>query len=110
MPRRALALTTAALACLGALAVSTAPAQAAGPIDIVMSPLSIGEYCAAKVHSSSIVGFYNGSLGCYRYASPNLIYLGSGSPSAACQYYNPTYTYLGYAQGGAQSLVCKYSV
>ncbi|MFI6297116.1 hypothetical protein ACIBEJ_36380 [Nonomuraea sp. NPDC050790] len=105
-----LAIATAALACLGALAVSTAPAQAAGPIDVTYSPLSLGEYCAAKVNVQSTVGFYNGWLACYKWATPNLVYTGSGSAPAACQWFNPTYTYLGYAQGGAQSLICKYSV
>ncbi|WP_157246696.1 hypothetical protein [Nonomuraea typhae] len=109
MPRRVLALTTAALACAGALAFTAAPAQAA-TLEIVYSPLSLGEYCAAKVNPSSTVGFYNGSLNCYRWATPNLINVGSGSPSAACKYFNPTYVYAGYAQGGSQALICKYTV
>ncbi|MER6177956.1 hypothetical protein [Streptosporangium sp. NPDC001681] len=113
MPRRVVALATVALACLGALAVSTAPAQAARSADvleIVYSPLSLGEYCAANVNPSSIVGFYNGSLGCYRWNGTQTTYVGSGSPSAACAYFHPTYAYIGHAQGGSQALICKYSV
>ncbi|GAA5051625.1 hypothetical protein HNP84_006417 [Thermocatellispora tengchongensis] len=114
MTRRVLALVTAVLACLGALAVSTAPAQAASAsvVEIVYSPLSLGDYCSAKVNSSSTIGFYNGSLGCYRWSTggTGLTYTGTGSASAACAYFNPTYTYLGYAQGGSQALICRYSV
>lgn len=113
MSRRVVALATAALACLGALAVSAVPAQAArsaGNIEVVYSPLSLGEYCAAQVNSFSTIGFYNGGLSCHRWSGTGLTYTGSGSPSAACVYFNPTYTYTGYAQGGSQALICKYSV
>ncbi len=113
MPRRVVALATAVLACLGALAVSAAPAQAArsgSVLEIVYSPLSLGEYCTAKVNSSSTVGFYNyGSLDCYRW-NGGLIRTGSGNPVEACHHFHPTYTYIGHAQGGSQALVCKYSV
>ncbi|TMR90945.1 hypothetical protein [Nonomuraea basaltis] len=111
MTRRVPALLAAAFACLGALSVSATPAQAA-VVEVVYSPLSLGDYCAAKVNSSSIIGFYNGSLSCYRRSAggSGLTYTGSGSASAACAHFNPTYTYLGYAQGASQALICRYSV
>ncbi|MEU9890626.1 hypothetical protein [Sphaerisporangium sp. NPDC051011] len=111
MPRRVVALAVAVLACLGGLAAFTAPAQARSTavIEIVDSPLSLGEYCAAQVDIRSIVGFYNGSLGCYRSNGTGVAYVGSGSPSAACQYYMPGYTYISHAQGPSQSLICRYS-
>ncbi|RBQ20434.1 hypothetical protein DP939_11680 [Spongiactinospora rosea] len=110
MPRRTRALAAmavTALACLGTVAVSATPAQAA--TEVVYSPLSLGDYCAAKVNPSATIGFYNGGLSCYRWGTPNLVYAGSGSPSAACVYFNPSLTYLGYAQGGSQALICKYA-
>ncbi|MFD0891160.1 hypothetical protein ACFQ08_41980 [Streptosporangium algeriense] len=110
MPRRVVALATAALACFGALTLSAAPAQAA-VLEVVYSPLSLGEYCAAKVNPSSTIGFYNGGLSCHRWNSTGgTTYTGSGSASAACAYFNPTYVYAGYAQGGSQALICKYTV
>ncbi|MEV7006920.1 hypothetical protein [Streptosporangium sp. NPDC051022] len=120
MSRRVVALATATLACLGALAVSAAPAQAApaqatrslGTLEIVYSPLSLGEYCVAKVNSSSTVGFYEyGSVACYRWGSNgNIVRAGSGTPQSACTYFHPTYTYVGYAEGGSKALICKFSV
>ncbi|MFG6200572.1 hypothetical protein [Nonomuraea sp. JJY05] len=111
MTRRVPALLTALLACLGALFISAAPAQAAD-VEVTYSPLSLGDYCSAKVNSSSTIGFYNGGLSCYRWSSggSGMTYTGSGSASAACAYFNPTYTYLGYAQGASQALICRYSV
>ncbi|SEH03826.1 hypothetical protein SAMN05444920_1456 [Nonomuraea solani] len=112
MIRRVLApFATAAFACLGVLAVSAAPAQAA-PVEIVYSPLSLGDYCSAKVDSSSAIGFYSGGVSCYRRSTggSGLTYTGSGSASAACAHFNPTYTLTGYAQGASQALICKYSV
>jgi hypothetical protein len=109
--RRVPALLTALLAGLGALAISAAPAQAA-VVEVTYSPISLGDYCSAKVNSSATIGFYNGSLGCYRWSSggSGTTYIGSGSASAACAYFNPTATYLGYSQGAAQSLICRYDV
>ncbi|GAA3659386.1 hypothetical protein GCM10022224_023510 [Nonomuraea antimicrobica] len=110
MTRRVLALLATVLSCLGAFSISAAPAQAA-IVEVVYSPLSLGDYCAANVNSTSTIGFYNGSLGCYRWGTGgSLTYIGSGSASAACVYFNPTYTYVGYAQGVSQALVCRYSV
>ncbi|PZG43236.1 hypothetical protein C1I98_18645 [Spongiactinospora gelatinilytica] len=101
------AIAVTALACLGTVAVSAAPAQAA--IEVVYSPLSLGGYCAAKVNSSSTIGFYNGGLSCYRWGTPNLVYAGSGSASAACVYFDPSRTYLSHSQGVSQALTCKYA-
>jgi hypothetical protein len=112
MLRRAIVLVLAALACAAAL---SAPAQAqsarTADLEIVMSPLSLGEYCAARVASSSTVGFYNGWLGCYRYntTGTGIVYVGSGSPSDACRWFIPSRVYVGHAQGGAQSLSCRYA-
>ncbi|RCG20966.1 hypothetical protein DQ384_36825 [Sphaerisporangium album] len=112
MSRRVAALVTAALALLGGLALFTAPAQARSTavVEMVASPLSLGDYCAAKVEITSMIGFYNGSLSCYRRSGSGLAYVGSGSPAAACAYFAPTYTYIGHAQGVSQALVCRYSV
>ncbi|MEU1882503.1 hypothetical protein ABZ470_34795 [Streptosporangium sp. NPDC020072] len=110
MPRRFVALATAALACFGALAVSATPAQAA-VLEVVYSPLSLGEYCAAQVNPYSTIGFYNGGLGCYRWNNTGgTTYTGSGSASAACAHFHPTYVSAGYAQGGSQALICRYTV
>ncbi|MEU6717839.1 hypothetical protein ABZ897_40775 [Nonomuraea sp. NPDC046802] len=111
MTRHVLAFLTAALACLGALSVTSTAAQAA-VVEVTYSPLSLGDYCAAKVDSSSAIGYYNGSLSCYRRSTggSGLTYTGSGSASAACLYFNPTYTNLGYGQGASQALICRYSV
>ncbi|MFI6735389.1 hypothetical protein ACIBI9_20890 [Nonomuraea sp. NPDC050451] len=111
MTRRVSALLTGLLACLGALSISAAPAQAA-TVEVTYSPLSLGDYCSAKVNSSSTIGFYNGGLSCYRWSTggTGMTYTGSGSASAACAYFNPTYTYLGHAQGASQALTCTYSV
>ncbi|WP_431930316.1 hypothetical protein [Nonomuraea jabiensis] len=111
MTRRVPALLTAMLAGLGALSVFAAPAQAA-TVEVTYSPVSLGDYCSAKVNSSSTIGFYNGGLSCYRWSSggSGMTYTGSGSASAACAYFNPTYTYLGHTQGASQALTCRYSV
>ncbi|MEV4111591.1 hypothetical protein [Nonomuraea sp. NPDC049695] len=111
MTRRLPALLTALLACLGALSISAAPAQAA-VVEVTYGPTSLGDYCSAKVNASSTIGFYNGGLSCYRWSTggSGMTYTGSGSASAACAYFNPTYTYLGYAQGASQALTCRYSV
>ncbi|MER6002860.1 hypothetical protein ABT120_30120 [Nonomuraea angiospora] len=111
MVRRVPALLTIMLAALGALSISAAPAQAAD-VEVTYSPISLGDYCSARVNSSSTIGFYNGGLSCYRWSSggSGMTYTGSGSASAACAYFNPTYTYLGSAQGASQALICRYSV
>ncbi|MDF5752841.1 hypothetical protein [Spongiactinospora sp. TRM90649] len=109
MSRRVAALAISALACLGTLAVTAGPAHAA-VVETVYSPLSLGDYCAAQVNSSSGIGFYNGSVSCYRFAGSGLAYTGGGSASAACTYYHPTWTLIGYSAGVSQALVCKYSV
>ncbi|MEV0384983.1 hypothetical protein [Nonomuraea sp. NPDC050643] len=111
MHRRVPALVAAAFACLGALSVTATPAQAA-VVEVVYSPLSLGDYCSARVDSSSAIGFYSGSVSCYRRSTggSGLTYTGSGSASAACAYFNPTYTYVGSAQGASQALICRYSV
>ncbi|MBE1582561.1 hypothetical protein ACFPOI_25140 [Nonomuraea angiospora] len=111
MTRRVPALLTAMLAGFGALSISAAPARAA-VVEVTYSPVSLGDYCSAKVNSSSTIGFYNGSLSCYRWSSggSGMTYTGSGSASAACAYFNPAYTYLGSAQGASQALICRYSV
>ncbi|MBB5781450.1 hypothetical protein [Nonomuraea jabiensis] len=111
MTRRVPALLTAMLAGLGALSISASPAQAA-TVEVTYSPVSLGDYCSTKVNSSSTIGFYNGGLSCYRWSSggSGMTYTGSGSASAACAYFNPTYTYLSHTQGASQALTCRYSV
>ncbi|GAA0911554.1 hypothetical protein [Nonomuraea longicatena] len=112
MLRRALVLIFAALACAAAL---SAPAQAqaarTADVEVVMSPLSLGEYCAARVSPSSTVGFYNGWLGCYRWSTggTGLVYNGSGSAPDACRWFLPSRAYLGHSQGVSQALSCRYA-
>ncbi|UBU10265.1 hypothetical protein [Nonomuraea gerenzanensis] len=111
MTRRVLTLSAAALACLGTFALA-APAAQAAVVEVVHSPISLGDYCSAQVNSSSTIGFYNGSLGCHRWSSSGTgtTYLGPGSAAAACAHLYPGATYLGHAQGASQSLRCTYSV
>ncbi|MEV0821661.1 hypothetical protein [Nonomuraea rubra] len=111
MVRRVLTLLAAVLACLGAFAVASTTAQAA-VVEVTYGPVSLGDYCSAKVNSSSTIGFYNGSLGCYRWSTggSGLASTGTGSPAAACAYFDPAATYLGHAQGASQALICRYSV
>lgn len=53
MLRRALTLTSVVAATLLAVAL---PAQAA-VVDVPFGPVSIGDYCHAKVNSASWIGF-----------------------------------------------------
>ncbi|TYB68942.1 hypothetical protein FXF51_10680 [Nonomuraea sp. PA05] len=111
MTRRVLTLSAAAIACLGAFAIS-APAAHAAEVEVVHSPISLGDYCSAQVNSSSTIGFYNGSLGCHRWSTSGTgtTYVGTGSASAACAYLYPGATYLSHAQAAGQALLCRYSV
>ncbi|MEW9552423.1 hypothetical protein [Nonomuraea sp. NPDC050783] len=111
MTRRVPALLVALLAGLGALSLPSAPARAA-VLEVTYSPLSLGDYCSAKVDSSSTIGFHNGSVSCYRWSTggSGLTYTGGGSATAACAYFNPSAVFLGHAQGAGQALICRYSV
>ncbi|GAA4956942.1 hypothetical protein HD597_001784 [Nonomuraea thailandensis] len=111
MARRVLTLLAAVLACLGTLSVSATTAQAA-VVEVTYGPISLGDYCSAKVHSSSTIGFYNGSLSCHRWSTggSGTTPTGTGSAAAACAYFYPSATYLGHAQGAGQALICSYSV
>ncbi|MEV0613966.1 hypothetical protein AB0I81_11640 [Nonomuraea sp. NPDC050404] len=111
MIRRVLVLLAATLATLATVSLSSSTAHAA-TVEVVHSPISLGGYCAAQVNPSSTIGFYNGSLGCYRWSTggSGTTYIGTGSASAACAYLYPTATYLGHAQGASQALLCRYAV
>jgi hypothetical protein len=106
--RRVLVLLAATLA---AASLTTSTAHAA-TVEVVHSPISLGDYCAAQVNSSSTIGFYNGSLGCHRWSTggSGTTYVGTGSAPAACAYLYPTATYLSHAQGASQALLCRYAV
>ncbi|GII62172.1 hypothetical protein Skr01_22570 [Sphaerisporangium krabiense] len=107
--RTAILLAGMFLAGAGALA-TTAPAHARtlATAEIVMSPLSLGDYCAAKVYSNSMIGFYQGNLSCYqRGTGGNLVYVGSGNPWQACEFFTRRVV-TDYRQGVSQSLICTY--
>ncbi|MGR6916732.1 hypothetical protein ACU635_21035 [[Actinomadura] parvosata] len=110
MTRRVLTLLAAALTSLGALSLTSTAAHAA-VVEVTFGPVSLGDYCAAKVNSSSTIGFYNGSLGCYRWSTggTGTTPTGYGSASAACAYLSPAATYISHAQGPSQSLKCTYA-
>jgi hypothetical protein len=104
MLRRGLALLAIASATLIAL---TLPAQAA-VVDIPFGPTSIGDYCHAKVSSSSWIGFYeSGGLRCYS-GGPggSLQYAGSGDPYLACKYLT-TDVVMSALRGASDSLICR---
>ncbi|GII95232.1 hypothetical protein [Sinosporangium siamense] len=108
MFRRALATTAAAaLTAIATLTVAT-PAQA--EVDMVASPLYLGDYCRSQVHSSAGIGFYyGGSVECHSFASGGgLAYVGSGSPWSACAWYRtPPVIRIRTVVGGA--LGCTYA-
>ncbi|MFI9551031.1 hypothetical protein [Nonomuraea endophytica] len=112
MLRRLAVLVSAALLALGALGLSTAPAQARATavVEDVFSPLTLGGYCAAQVNPTSGIGFYNGWLNCYRFGTPGLVFTGAGNPGQACVYFHPTWSFISYSQGVGQALLCRYSV
>ncbi|GAB1822955.1 hypothetical protein [Herbidospora sp. RD11066] len=80
------ALTLLAAATLTATTVLTAPAQAV-IVNLNFGPLSIGEYCAAKVHPLAWLGLYEASgLRCYTPQGSGLIFRGTGDPYMACKH------------------------
>ncbi|WP_329079514.1 MULTISPECIES: hypothetical protein [unclassified Streptosporangium] len=112
MLRRVLA--TAACAVLAGAAVLTlgSPAQAAaGParsaaslvtVDLVFSPLYVGDYCRAKVNSAAYIGFYrNNSISCHGSG-----YLGQGDPYLACKYLT-TDVVMSALPGPYEALLCR---
>ncbi|GGS73635.1 hypothetical protein ACIBIZ_06105 [Nonomuraea spiralis] len=104
MLRRGLALLSLAAAALLGVA---APAHAA-VVDVPFGPLSIGEYCHAKVSSSSWIGFYESSgLRCYIDGpGGTLQYAGSGDPYLACKYLT-TDVVMTALRGQSNALVCR---
>ncbi|SDH55381.1 hypothetical protein SAMN05421505_1185 [Sinosporangium album] len=110
MLRRVLT-AAAALACAGALAATSpahAAAHAAANVDIVYSPLSLGEYCMAHLSPQATIGFYEyGSVRCYR-TQNGLTYAGSASPHSVCAYFRP-HPVVSVGQGVSGALICTYS-
>ncbi|MFI7112908.1 hypothetical protein ACIBK9_41810 [Nonomuraea sp. NPDC050227] len=103
MLRRGLALLSLAAAGLLALA---APAQAA-VVDVTFGPVSIGDYCHAKVSSSSWIGFYeSGGLRCYTGGPGPMTYAGSGDPYLACKFLT-TDVVMSALRGTSDALVCR---
>lgn len=107
MIRRVLALTASAvLASTATLALAT-PAHAA-TVDLTFGPLSIGDYCHAKVNSTAWIGFYESSgLRCYKSATGGgLQYVGQGDPYLACKYLT-TDVVMSAFRGASDALVCR---
>jgi hypothetical protein len=103
MLRRGLTLLSIASAALIAVAI---PAQAA-VVDVTFGPASIGDYCHAKVSSSSWIGFYeSGGLRCYNGGPGPLQYAGSGDPYLACKYLT-TDVVMSALRGPSDSLLCR---
>ena len=103
MLRRGLALLSIAFAALVAVA---APAQAA-VVDVTFGPVSIGDYCHAKVSSSSWIGFYEaGGLRCYTGGPGPMQYAGSGDPYLACKYLT-TDVVMAALRGTSDALICR---
>ncbi|MEU9884986.1 hypothetical protein [Sphaerisporangium sp. NPDC051011] len=115
MPRRAITLLSRSSALLAgsvlagaAVLATTAPAQARtlATIDIVMSPVRLGDYCMAKVHPDSLIGLYQSTLGCYkRGPGSSVTYVGQGDPYQACQYLTNDVV-VSTRRGPSDSLVC----
>ncbi len=99
-------LAGGALAITASLAVAT-PAQAAF-VDIPFGPLSIGDYCSAKVSSTAWIGFYESSgLRCYRTApSGGLQFAGAGDPSLAGKHLT-TDVVAAALRGSSDALICR---
>ncbi|MEU5862199.1 MULTISPECIES: hypothetical protein [unclassified Nonomuraea] len=104
MLRRGLALLSLASAALLAVA---APAQAA-VVDVPFGPLSIGDYCHAKVNSASWIGFYeSGGLRCYTEGPGGTrAYAGSGDPYLACKFLT-TDVVMSALRGTSDALICR---
>ncbi|GAA2271275.1 hypothetical protein GCM10010149_11170 [Nonomuraea roseoviolacea subsp. roseoviolacea] len=108
MVRRGLTVATAALATAFTAALVTAtPAQAA-VVDVTFGPTSIGDYCHARVSSSSWIGFYEpGGLRCYAGGMGGALqYAGSGDPYLACKYLT-TDVVMSASRGASDALVCR---
>ncbi|MEO3856690.1 hypothetical protein [Acrocarpospora sp. B8E8] len=99
-------IATAALASAGFLSAAT-PAQAA-IVDIPFGPLSIGEYCAAKIHPDAWIGFYEASgLKCYTPSgSSGLIFRGTGDPYLACKHLTAD-VIMAALRGPSDGIVCR---
>ncbi|WP_214409683.1 hypothetical protein [Sphaerisporangium fuscum] len=116
MLRRVLALATGALITgAGALAIAppaqaaaVQPARALATVDVTFGPVSIGDYCYAKVNTSSFIGFYeSGGVNCYtRGTGGNLSFVGRGDPYLACKYLTPDVVMSAFAGTGG-ALVCR---
>ncbi|MFC4115027.1 hypothetical protein [Nonomuraea zeae] len=104
MLRRGLALLSITSAALIAAAL---PAHAA-VVDVSFGPVSIGDYCHAKVSSSSWIGFYeSGGLRCYNGGMGGALqYAGSGDPYLACKHLT-TDVVMAALRGPSDSLVCR---
>jgi hypothetical protein len=102
----------AGVALLGAAtfgAVSVAAPASAATVDIAHGPLSIGDYCRAKVDAAAWIGFYeSGGLRCYASGSTGtrLRPVGSGDPYLACKHLT-TDVVMSAFRGTADSLVCR---
>jgi hypothetical protein len=102
--RRVLTLLSVSFAVL---LVVVSPARA-DVVDIPFGPSSIGDYCHAKVNTSSWIGFYEaGGLRCYitgMGGAPQ--YAGSGDPYLACKYLT-TDVVMSARRGSSDALVCS---
>ncbi|WP_018353320.1 hypothetical protein [Longispora albida] len=91
----------------GLLALSPAGPAHAATVDLTFGPLSIGDYCRAKVATSAFIGFHEGSLRCYTYgAGTSLQYVGTGDAYLACKYLT-TDVVSAALRGPSGSLVCR---
>lgn len=107
MIRRILTLAASlALTTTAAVALAT-PAQAA-VVDLTFGPLSIGDYCAAKVSSTAWIGFYESTgLRCYRSGpTGGLQFAGYGDPYLACKHLTIDVVMAG-LRGPSDALVCR---
>ncbi|MEV7007829.1 hypothetical protein [Streptosporangium sp. NPDC051022] len=108
MSRRVLTLFSGAVLAVTAVLTAASPAQAQ-IIEAGESPISTGEYCAAKVDSASGVGlFERGSLRCYDW---NLTFKGTGDPYEACRFRRPDRVVVGVKEGlPSHYLICLLQV
>ncbi|MET9344525.1 hypothetical protein [Nonomuraea sp. NPDC003804] len=100
-------LVLAAGLCAALVTLAT-PAHSAAVVDVPFGPLSIGDYCRAKVSSSAWIGFYESSgLRCYGSApGGGLQYAGSGDPYLACKFLT-TDVVMSAFRGTSDALVCR---
>ncbi|MEV0969327.1 hypothetical protein [Microtetraspora glauca] len=109
MLRRSLTLTAGVLLSFAAVFTVSSPAQAQ-TVDLTFGPLSIGDYCHAKVSSSAWIGFYQSDnvLRCYASGSTSsaLVYAGQGDPYLACKYLTSDVISAAF-RGSSDALVCR---